>query len=147
MTSVSSSARAEAEVRSLIEKRTQATRDKNVPGATSTIAPDLVMFDVVDPLRRAGSNEATQRSEAWFSTFKNQIGFVIRDLVVVASEDVAFSHSLNHYRGETSNGLLSMWVRMTTCYQRVNGNWMIVHEHSSVPFNTDTGKASTNLQP
>ena len=147
MTSVSSSARAEAEVRSLIEKRTQATRDKNVPGATSTIAPDLVMFDVVDPLRRAGANEATQRSEAWFSTFKDQIGFVIRDLVVVASEDVAFSHSLNHYRGETSNGLLSMWVRMTTCFQRVDGNWMIMHEHSSVPFDTDTGKASTNLQP
>ena len=147
MISASSSARAEAEVRALIEIRTQATRDKNVANATRSIAPDLMMFDVVDPLRRAGANEATQRSEAWFSTFKDQIGFVIRELVVVANEDVAFSHSLNHYRGETSNGLLSMWVRMTTCYQRVNGNWMIVHEHSSVPFNTDTGKASTNLQP
>lgn len=147
MISASSSARAEAEVRSLIEKRTQATRDKNVPNATRSVAADIMMFDVVDPLRRAGANEAMQRSEAWFSTFKDQIGFVMRDLVVVAGEDVAFSHSLNHYRGETSNGLLSMWVRMTTCYQRVNGNWVIVHEHSSVPFDTDTGKASTNLQP
>ena len=40
-----------------------------------------------------------------------------------------------------------MWVRATTCYRKIDGTWMITHEHQSVPFDTESGKASLDLEP
>jgi ketosteroid isomerase-like protein len=40
-----------------------------------------------------------------------------------------------------------MWVRATTCYRKIDGKWMITHEHQSVPFDTESGKASLDLEP
>ena len=40
-----------------------------------------------------------------------------------------------------------MWLRTTTCYRKVGGEWLVTHEHNSVPFDVETGKASLALQP
>jgi ketosteroid isomerase-like protein len=40
-----------------------------------------------------------------------------------------------------------MWVRATLCLRRIDGKWMIAHEHQSVPFDVETGKASLDLKP
>jgi ketosteroid isomerase-like protein len=42
---------------------------------------------------------------------------------------------------------LEMWWRSTVCYQRIEGRWMVTHEHNSVPFDPQTGKASLDLRP
>jgi hypothetical protein len=31
-------------------------------------------------------------------------------------------------------------VRLTDAYRKINGNWLIVHEHVLVPVDLDTGK-------
>jgi len=38
-------------------------------------------------------------------------------------------------------------VRATVCYRKIDGKWMIVHEHFSVPFDMETLKASLDLKP
>jgi hypothetical protein len=40
-----------------------------------------------------------------------------------------------------------MWWRATVCYRKIDGKWMITHEHASVPFNVESGKASLDLTP
>ena len=40
-----------------------------------------------------------------------------------------------------------MWVRTTVCFRKIDGTWLITHEHNSVPFNPETGKASLDLAP
>jgi ketosteroid isomerase-like protein len=40
-----------------------------------------------------------------------------------------------------------MWVRATLCLRRIDDKWMIAHEHQSVPFDVETGKASLDLKP
>jgi ketosteroid isomerase-like protein len=87
-------------------------------------------------------------AQAWFSSFDGPIGFEVRNLVIVAGADTAFSHSLNRYSGAKLNGeRIDMWVRMTTGYRRIEGRWAITHEHSSVPFDTESGRASLDLKP
>jgi ketosteroid isomerase-like protein len=39
-------------------------------------------------------------------------------------------------------------VRATVCYRRIDGKWMVTHEHLSVPFYMDGSfRAAVDLKP
>jgi len=40
-----------------------------------------------------------------------------------------------------------MWIRVTLCFGKVDGKWMVTHEHVSVPFEPQSGQASLDLEP
>ena len=40
-----------------------------------------------------------------------------------------------------------MWVRSTVCYRKIDGRWVVTHEHTSVPFDAESGKVSFDLKP
>jgi ketosteroid isomerase-like protein len=40
-----------------------------------------------------------------------------------------------------------MFWRATVCFEKLNGQWLVTHEHSSVPFNMETMQASLDLKP
>ncbi len=148
MTTLKSEENGEAEIRVLMEERVEAIRDKNVERLMAGYASEVLSFDVVDPLQYIGSNEIRRRMEEWFATFQGPIGIDNRGLTIAASDDVAFCHSLTHVNATTMvGGHLEMWWRETVCYRKIDGKWLITHQHSSVPFNVESGKASLNLQP
>ncbi len=67
---------------------------------------------------------------------------------VVASDDVAFGHSLSHVTGKLKKGTeVDMWFRSTLGFHKRDGRWLIVHDHGSDPFNPESGKASLGLKP
>jgi ketosteroid isomerase-like protein len=138
----------EALIREIIERRVQAIHAKDVAGAVAGHAPDVSMFDVVSPLQYAGAAAVEQRAGEWFSAYPGAIGYEVRDLVVRAGEWVAYCHYLYRVTGTTADGTpVDMWVRATACFDRVDGAWLISHEHQSVPFDPATGKASLDLKP
>jgi uncharacterized protein (TIGR02246 family) len=138
----------EVQIRELIEAKNKAVRAKDIGGAVSGYATDVLAFDVVNPLQYFGSDAIRKRLEEWFSSLEGSIGLEIRDLEITTGDDVAFSHGLNHVSATTAGGgKLDMWWRETACYRKINGEWLITHQHSSVPFNTETGKASLDLKP
>jgi uncharacterized protein (TIGR02246 family) len=138
----------EAQIRKLIEDRVEAVRAKDLARAMASVGPDILSFDVVNPLRYAGSEALRQRAQAWLSSYQGPIGFEVRDLSITAGDDVAFSHSLNRVIGTLTDGTrIDMWWRSTVGYRRVDGRWRITHEHNSVPFNPETGKAALDLKP
>ena len=47
----------------------------------------------------------------------------------------------------TNGREVDMWVRMTVGFRKINGKWMVTHEHTSVPFDAESGKASVDLKP
>lgn len=138
----------ETEIRQLIGAQEKAVRARSVEGVTSDCAPDVVSFDVVGGLQKVGTNERRERSEEWLSSFRGDISYELRDLSIIAADDVAFCHSLNHVNGIREDGQeIDMWWRATVCFQRIEGRWLIKHEHSSVPFDTGSGKAQRDLKP
>jgi len=139
--------REEAEIRQLLEHRGQALQAKDSAALSARVAPDTVAFDVVNPLQYVGVEETRKRAEDWLGSFDGPIGYEIRDLHIAAHGDVAFARCLTRISGNTPNGPLAMWIRTTMGFRKVNGEWMIVHEHNSVPFDPATGAASMNLQP
>jgi ketosteroid isomerase-like protein len=147
MTTASDRTAAESQIRRLIDDRVKAVRAHDTKGAMSSTAADILSFDVVDPLQYAG-DASRKRSGEWFSSFEGPIGYEVRDLSVTSGDDVAFSHSLNRFSGTKTDGAkVDMWVRATTCFCKNDGKWMITHEHMSVPFDVESGKASLDLQP
>jgi len=138
----------EVQIRALIDDRVKAVRAKDINRALSSMAPDILSFEVVNPLQQIGSDASKKRAEEWFSSFQGPIGYEIRDLSVAASDDVAFSHGLSHVSAtRTDGGQLDMWWRMTVCFRKIGGKWMVTHEHNSVPFDVESGKASLDLKP
>ena len=53
---------AEAEIRALIEEQVKAIRAKDVNGSISSYAPDVLLFDGVNPLR---SRDRTPSESGW----------------------------------------------------------------------------------
>lgn len=93
MTSDASRAREEAEIRKLIDDRAEAVRARDVDGASANVTPDVLLFDIVNPLQSSGSGAARTRLEQWLSSFQESpIGYDVLDVTVTASDDVAFCH-------------------------------------------------------
>jgi uncharacterized protein (TIGR02246 family) len=142
------SASSETEIRALIDSRIAAIRAKDVNAATFNVAPDVLLFDVVNALQSIGLEALRERTKEWFASFQGPIGYEMRDLRIAAGDDVAFAHSLNQVSAMRTDGnKLQMSWRSTVCYRRVDGTWMITHEHNSVPFDVESGKASLDLKP
>ena len=138
----------EAQIRALIDERLKAVCAKDLNGAIAQVAPNLLSFDVVNPLQSVGSEAAKRRAEAWFASFQGAIGQEALDLSITAGEDVAFSHCLNRVTGMKSDGQkIDMYWRATVCYRKMDGQWIVTHEHNSVPFDPESGRASLDLKP
>jgi uncharacterized protein (TIGR02246 family) len=148
MTTESGRAAAETEIRDLVDGWVEAIRAGDVDARVASYAPDVLSFDAVNPLQRVGSDAVRERLEVWLSAYRGPVGYELRDLRVTAADDVAFCHSLNHITGTLKEGGdVDMWVRTTVGFRKVDGRWIVTHEHTSSPFDLETGKASVDLQP
>ncbi len=82
-------------------------------------------------------------------TWDGPIGLELGDLDVVVGEDVAFAHGLQRMRGRKTGGeAVDLWFRSTFCLRKVGGEWLVAHEHASVPFYMDGSfRAAVDLAP
>ncbi|MGH6887224.1 MAG: YybH family protein [Geminicoccales bacterium] len=138
----------EARIRGLVEDRTLAILDKDLERVMASYAPEVVSFDAVDPLHNVGAEAVRARLQAWFAAYDGPIRCEVRDLVAAARDDVAFAHSLHRFSGTMTSGkAVDMWVRDTLCLRKIDGRWLVTHEHMSEPFDAETGQASLDLEP
>ena len=138
----------EAEIKRGIEGGVEAIRDKNIEGVMSLYAQEVVSFDIVPPLRYVGADAFRKAWEEVFSSFQGSIGYEIHDLSITVGDDVAFTHSLNRISGTMNTGQkTALWLRWTACFRKINGKWLIVHHHNSVPVDLETGHAVLSLKP
>ena len=114
----------------------------------SFYAPDIVSFDIVPPLQHVGAGAKRKNWVDAFSVYQRPLGYEIRDLTITASDDVACGHSLNRISGALKTGrAIDFWLRWTTCFRKIDGTWIIAHDHVSVPLDLESGRALLNLEP
>lgn len=142
------SAGAEEELRDLVAERVAAVRGKDLGPLAARQAADVVTFDVLPPLRSHGSAAVNEKTRSWFDRYASDIGYEVHELQVRASGDVGFCWFVYHVSGTLQTGEeIDMWVRATLGCQRIDGQWQIVHDHESVPFDPATGQAEISLSP
>ena len=112
----------------------QAIREKNLAQLTTFYDRDVEVFDLRASLNVPGIAGYRNNLEHWFDSFEGPLGFELHNLRVVPSESVAFCHYLALITGARPGGRRSgYWARGTTCFERREGEWLVTHEHISIP--------------
>jgi uncharacterized protein (TIGR02246 family) len=136
----------EAQVRECLNKWTRALHAKDLGALTALYAPDTLAFDLMPP-SQVDASHYRKNFERWFSSMAGPIEYEIHDLRVTTGDDVAFTHNLGHVKGTRANGeKADYWVRVTVGFQKRNGQWLVIHDHVSMPFDMETGKAVRDLR-
>jgi uncharacterized protein (TIGR02246 family) len=141
---VDTSAQDQAAIRALEDKFAAAFNAKDVNGimALYSSSDDLVVFDVVPPQQYTGWAAYKKDWDDTFAAFPGPVVFQVNDLAVTVGGDVAYSHSIQSATMTDAKGKkFSMTVRVTDGYKKVNGQWLIAHEHASIPVDLATMKA------
>jgi ketosteroid isomerase-like protein len=138
----------EAIIRGLMDEWTRAVRERDIERVMEHYSPDVLVFDLTQALSYVGAERYRQNIRSWFSAWQGPIQCERRDLSISAGEDVAFSCCLTHNSGIGPGGeKIDFWVRVTVGFRKIDGHWKVTHEHVSMPFEMETMKAATNLQP
>jgi ketosteroid isomerase-like protein len=126
---------AESQVRSVLEKWAEATRQNRKNEVLLNHAPDLVIFDVLPPMMY-DSAEAYRRSWAdWQPEVQGESRFDFENLTITAGTDIAFAHSFIRCGGSMPDGrTFEDLVRATFCLRKVAGAWKVTHQHVSKPL-------------
>jgi len=135
-------------IESLIKQRIEAIKSQDIEKAVANYSDDLLMFDVVGELSSVSVQAVKERLTTWFATMQKLIDYESRIINIAADNNVAYCNTFNHIVAITKNGgQLDMWWRETLGCKKHNDKWVIAAAHSSVPFDVQSGKASTNLKP
>lgn len=139
---------AEQELRDLVAERVAAVHRKDPVPLAARQAEDVIAFNVLPPLQLRGNADVEAQTQTWFDSYPGGIGYDVHDLHVTVDGDVGFCSFLYHVSGTLADGnQVDMWVRATLGCRRIDGTWLITHDHESVPFDAQTGQALIDLQP
>jgi uncharacterized protein (TIGR02246 family) len=139
---------AETEIQTLIDTYRQAVMAKDVKKVMALYADDIVSFDAIQALQFKGKVAYQAHWEACMEMCPGPHKFDFHQVQISAADDIAFAHWLAYCGGTNEKGEeQACWMRVTACYKRLAGQWKIVHEHWSAPFDPMAGTAIFDLQP
>lgn len=137
-------------IKALEERFAKAVRAKDVDAIMKCYVPDesLFVFDLVPPRQYVGAKAYRKDWIDLLAAFPGPITFEVSDLSVTADGNLAYGHSIQRVAGTDKSGKMAdMNVRVTDVYRKVEGKWLIVQEHVSVPVDLETGKPDLSSEP
>jgi ketosteroid isomerase-like protein len=143
------SAKATNEVGAVLQSYLEALARKDGAAVYAHLAPELVQYSLAPPLRQPPAGVSQAALQGWLDSFEGDLRCEARDAQIVAGEDVAFCHCLNHLVATRKGGQpVDLWFRGTMGLRKIDGVWKITHQHESVPFLMDgSGLAALDLRP
>lgn len=137
----------EATIRARVEHLARSVRAKDIDAVMSSFAPGVVSFDIAMTLRYAGADRKRRTWEELFAAYE-AIDYEVSELGITIDGDLAVAHGVNHFSGTSAAGdATDVWLRWTACFQRIDGVWLIVHDHVSVPADLEHRRALVDLTP
>lgn len=107
---------------------------------------DAPIADLAPPLQRRGVDPADLQS--WLDGWDGPVEILHRDMLVEVSGDLAICHGLVHTAVSRDGAPVEWWARTTVALARFEGRWLVIHEHTSVPFHMDGSfRAAMDLEP
>lgn len=138
----------ELAIRQLHETFEQATAAKDLDRIMAQYADDVVAFDAVGALQFKGVPEYRAHWQRCFEFCQGEGFFETHELHVDVSGDMACSRMLTHCGGPNAEGeMQAAWMRGTRVWARRDGEWKVIHEHFSMPFDMQTGQVCMDQAP
>lgn len=148
MTTITRDAADHAGIEQALEQWRQAVVDKDLPRIREHYGSDVRAFDAVGQLQFRDREAYMGHWQACLITCPGPTLFDMQQVHIELGQDLGFGHFLCHCGGPNEQGeMQSAWMRVSQCYRKQNGRWLIVHEHFSIPFDMLTGQTAFALQP
>lgn len=112
------------------------TRNRHIMFEDMDPGPNFRLFDITEPMEMRGDVARNFMYEIT-GQFIARVEFLNID--VQASGDVAFASYIQHVVGADPAGHpLDVSIRTTDGLRKINGRWLIVHEHNSLALDNAT---------
>jgi uncharacterized protein (TIGR02246 family) len=139
-----------AAIQALEDTYNEGLNSKDVDKVMSVYAPgkQLFVFDVVPPREYKGWDAYKKDFEELFSGFPGPMKNTISEQTIHVVGSLAYGHNIQSGEFTGKDGTkVKIVVRTTDIYRKMNGKWLIVEEHNSVPIDMDTMKAELLSKP
>src|SRR5215469_15990330 len=139
-----------AQINALEARFAAAFNAKDVDAIMTVYEPGarLFVFDVVPPREYVGADAYRKNFRNFFALFDGPVKVTFSDLAIAADRNLAYSHSIQRVSGTEKNDKpIDLTVRLTRVYRKINGRWLIEHEHVSVPVDLDNDKPDLASKP
>jgi uncharacterized protein (TIGR02246 family) len=124
----------QAAVSTVVESWIAAVRRKDIAGILQNHSADFVMFDVPPPFQSRGIEEYRTTWDLFFSCSGDPVTFEITEMAITAGTDVAFVVAAMRCTEPGADGERErLDFRLTMGLRKIDGRWIITHEHHSVP--------------
>lgn len=138
----------EQEIRALEDQFAAAFNAKDLGAIMKVYVPgsDLFVFDVGVPRQHVGWEDYKKDWQDFLASLQGPVKFTISDLSVISDGKIAYGHSIQSLTGTGTGGSpMDMVVRVTDVYRKIDGKWLIVQEHVSVPIDFSAGKPAPDM--
>ncbi|HEY8912146.1 SgcJ/EcaC family oxidoreductase [Lacisediminihabitans sp.] len=121
-----------------------AVNAKDVDAFAAIYDDDVHIFDSWGRWQYSGIDEWRAMATGWFESLGDEtveVGFA--DLRSVVGDDVAFGHAAVTFTGisATAERERAMTNRLSIGLHKKDGVWKVVHEHTSLPIDMESGSA------
>jgi len=136
-----------AAIQALEDTYNEGFNSEDVDKVMSVYAPgmELFVFDVVPPREYKGWDAYKKDFEGLFSAFPGPMNNAISEQTIHVVGSFAYGHNIQTGEFGGKDGIkVKVVVRTTDIYRKINGRWLIVEEHNSLPV--DLGSLKPDLQ-
>lgn len=133
-------------VRHVIHAQADAIRRKDVNAVMACNVPGIRAFGIVAPLRRPDAATIREQLEYWFAAFAGPLDCEVYEPDISTIGDTACARFLQRFSGINMRGMaVELWVRVTMGLHRIDGRWLVAHEHLTDPLDHDAAPAQSKL--
>jgi uncharacterized protein (TIGR02246 family) len=140
----------EQAIRGMYDRYSAAVEAKDVDAIMSFYIPDetLVAFDAFPPRQYVGATAYRKDYADFFAAFPGPAKSDASDIHVETSGPLGYARGIDRWVITGKDGKpLEVVFRFTDVLKKIDGKWLIVHEHLSVPVDPATGQADFLSKP
>ncbi|MGW2133491.1 YybH family protein [Streptomyces coelicoflavus] len=104
-------------------------------------------FDLMPSIEFRGGDMWRRNWVRFFAAFEGPLRMEFSGLEVIASPGLSIARLMVRLVGRMDGRPFDAWVRTTNCFRPVDGEWLMVHDHVSMPLDFGTGRTLMNLSP
>ena len=139
-------------VQDVLENYKTSIFERDVEKFLGSYSKEIHLYDCWGKWECNGLSEWRESVESWFQELSEEgvdLKVTFSDISIEECESVAFAKctiTFAAYAQSSSEKLRQITNRFTFGLCKVNESWQIVHEHSSLPIDSATGKGMFHLK-
>ena len=138
----------EAAVRAHLDKWLEASRAMDIEAIMACYVPGAVSYDCHSAFQFRDLVAHRKHLEACFPHMVGPITIDLLELAITAGDNVAFCHATMRCacKGQSGEEHRS-WLRSTIGLKKIDGRWLVAHDHCSAPFDPMSNQAMLDAGP